>query len=299
MADVIQEEGIMCSPQIMAHVRRQLAEGYPLSRRSLVAGAAASTAAISLARVAGFAQGGTPVASPRPGALRSIIDLTHIMAPDSPVWPGNEPFSAEVLVTVEEDGFYAQKLTFWEHTGTHVDAPAHFDADGVTSEHLPIENFFAPLAVIDISARAEEDPDTAVTVEDIEAWESQYGPLPEGAFVAMHSGWAAKFDDPEAFVNLDAEGVQHYPGFHPDAAAFLVEQRSVVGIGVDTLSQDPGNSSDFGTHLTILGAGKYGVEGLAGLDQVPPSDATIFVGAPKHLNASGGPARVVAMIGSQ
>ena len=287
----------MCSPHIIAHVRKEIAAGNGITRRSVIAGAAASAAVTGLARTTGLAQMATPVASPMPVGTASLVDLTHIMAPDSPVWPGNEPFSSEVLVTVEDDGFYGQKLTFWEHTGTHVDAPAHFDADGVTAEHLPVENFLAPLAVIDISARAADDPDTAVTVEDIEVWETRYGPLPDGAFVAMHSGWAAKFTDPAAFVNLDADSVQHYPGFHPDAAAFLVEQRSIVGIGVDTLSQDPGNSTDFGTHLTILGAGKYGVEGLASLDQVPEQGATIFVGGPKHLNASGGPARVVAMLG--
>jgi kynurenine formamidase len=286
----------MCSPQVMASVRQQLAASRQLTRRSVISGTVAATAAAGLFRVSGAAQSATPVASPAVSGASRVVDLTHLMSPDIPIWPGNEPFAAEVLVTVEEDGFYAQKLTFWEHTGTHVDAPAHFDADGETAEHLPVENFLAPLAVIDISGRAAEDSDTALTVEDIETWEAEFGPLPHGAFVAMFSGWGDKFGDPAAFVNLDNDGVQHYPGFHPDAAAFLVEQRSIVGIGVDTLSQDPGNSTDFGTHLTILGAGKYGVEGIASLDQVPALGATIVVGAPKHLNASGGPARVLALV---
>lgn len=285
----------MCSPNIIARVGQQLADGQRISRRSVVAGAAASGLGLAVVRPAAFAQGATPIASPTVRAT-PIVDLTHIIAPDSPIWPGNEPFAAEVVATIETNGFYAQKVSFWEHTGTHLDAPAHFAADGVTAEHLPVENFLAPLVVIDIAARAAEDPDTALTVEDIEAWEAVNGPLPDGAFVAMHSGWAPKFADPDAFINLDADGVQHYPGFDPDAAAFLVEERSIVGIGVDTLSQDPGNSADFGTHLTILGAGKYGVEGLASLDAVPVAGARIFIGAPKHLNASGGPSRVVALL---
>jgi kynurenine formamidase len=111
----------------------------------------------------------------------------------------------------------------------------------------------------------------------------------------MNSGWSAYWEDPAAFVNLDAEGVQHYPGFHPDAADMLVNQRDIVGIAVDTLSQDPGNSTDFGTHITILGAGKYAIEGLANVGQMDPTGGLVYVGAPKHVDASGGPARVSAL----
>lgn len=100
---------------------------------------------------------------------------------------------------------------------------------------------------------------------------------------------------PAAFVNLDDDGVQHYAGFHPDAAEFLVMRRDIVGVGVDTLSQDPGNSTDFGTHITLLGAGKYGVEGLANLDLAQRAGAMVFVGGPKHEQASGGPARVIVV----
>lgn len=287
----------MCSPKVMEYVRQQLASGQGVSRRTLVSGAAVAAASAGLMRPSVFAQGATPVASPgvSSSSQPAMVDLSHTITPDIPIWPGNEPFSAEVLYTVPEDGFYAQKVSFWEHTGTHLDAPAHFAEGGDTAELLPIENFMAPIAVIDISARAGDDPDSALTVDDIMAYEAQYGELPAGVFVAMYSGWGAMFDDAEAFVNLDADGVQHYPGFHPDAAAFLVEQRSIVGVGVDTLSQDPGNSTDFGTHLTILGAGKYGVEGLANLDQVAPAGSTVFIGGPKHQNASGGPARVMAL----
>jgi len=284
----------MCSPKVMDYVRQQLATGQGISRRSFLSAAAVTTAAAGLTGTSLFAQGATPVASPDASVVSGIVDLTYTMTPDIPVWPGNEPFQAEPVKTFANDGFYAQKVSFWEHTGTHLDAPAHFHDGADTAELLPVENFVAPVAVIDISSRAAEDPDAALMVDDIMAWEAQYGELPSGVFVAMYSGWGARFEDAEAFVNLDADGVQHYPGMHPDAAAFLVEQRSIVGIGVDTLSQDPGNSTDFGTHITILGAAKYGVEGLANLDKVAPAGATVFIGAPKHQNASGGPARIIA-----
>jgi kynurenine formamidase len=234
------------------------------------------------------------MASPVAGDIRAtIVDLTHQLNPDIPVWPGNEPFSAVPVKTFADDGFYAQSLTFWEHTGTHVDAPIHFVEGAMTADMIDIGDLFAPLVVIDISTRAAEDPDAAVTPEDIEAYEADYGEIPAGALVAMNSGWTAYWEDPAAFVNLDAEGVQHYPGFHPDAADMLVNQRDIVGIAVDTLSQDPGNSTDFGTHITILGAGKYAIEGLANVGQMDPTGGLVYVGAPKHVDASGGPARVI------
>jgi len=175
-----------------------------------------------------------------------------------------------------------------------MDAPAHFVADGDTADQLPINMLVAPLAVIDISDRAASDPDAQLTPDDILAWENQYGPLPEGAFVAMNSGWASKVDDAAEFLGLDADDNPHFPGFHPDATTLLVEERDIVAIGVDTVSLDYGAATVFDTHLTLLEAGKYGIENLANLDEAPPTGATVVVGGPKHETASGGPTRVLA-----
>lgn len=285
----------MCSPEIMARVHSELGDSSRYTRRGVLKSAVAASAMAVLAGSHVQARQSTPEATPVTGLRSAIVDLTHTMTPDSPVWPGNEPFSAEAIKTFEADGFYQQKVTFWEHTGTHVDAPIHFHADGITSDQMDVGTLLAAVAVIDISARAAEDNDTAVTVDDIMAYEAEYGELPAGTLVAMNSGWGSRWEDPAAFVNLDADGVQHYPGFHPDAAEFLVSQRDIVGIAVDTLSQDPGNSTDFGTHLTILGAGKYGIEGLANVDQLAPAGSSVYVGAPKWADASGGPARIIGL----
>lgn len=288
----------MCSPTVLAVVRERLKATDGLNRRQMLGATGAVIAGVAALPHHAGAQGATPVASPIPVSITgsSVMDLTHVMTPDMPVWPGNESFSSEVVKSLESDGFYAQSVSFWEHTGTHLDAPAHFTDGGDTAEFLAVENFVAPLVVIDISLRADEDVDTSVTVDDITAWESANGPIPERSFVAMYSGWAIRIDNPASFVNLDGDGVMHYPGFHPDSTAMLVDERNIVGIGVDTLSLDPGNSTDFGSHITALGAGKYGIEGLANLDQVPAMGGTIIVGAPKHLHASGGPSRVFALV---
>lgn len=285
----------MCSPEIMARVQAELCEGPTITRRNVMKSAFAASALAVLASNPIRARQSTPQATPVDGFRAPVVDLTHLLAPDIPVWPGNEPFAAETVKSFANDGFYAQSITLWEHTGTHVDAPAHFVDGGMTADVITIESLLAPLVVIDISARALEDPDTAVTPADIEAYEAEYGAIPTGALVAMNSGWDLYWADPTAFVNLDDSGVQHYPGFSPDAAELLVSQRDIVGIAVDTLSQDPGNSTDFGTHITILNAGKYAIEGLADVGQMDVAGGSVFVGAPKHLNASGGPARVIGI----
>lgn len=282
----------MCSPQVAAIVREAMSkQPRRVDRRRLMGAGATALAGGAVAPMLARAQGATPVASTQ-NPFGAIYDLTHVASPDFPMFPGANPMQIDLLVTIEENGFYKNTLTLDEHTGTHMDAPAHFIPDGTTAENLPVENFFVPLCVVDITAKAADNPDAVVELGDLEAWEAEYGPLPDRAFVAMYSGWEERVDDPERFINLDAEGVQHYPGFSADVAAFLAEERTAVGIGVDTLSLDPGNSTDFAAHVTALGAGLYGIEGLANLGTVPPSGATIIVGGPKHENASGGPSRV-------
>ena len=86
------------------------------------------------------------------------------------------------------------------------------------------------------------------------------------------------------------------PGFSEEAARFLVTERDISGVGVDTLSLDAGAAQKFVAHLAILGAAKYGIEMLANLGRVPPSGATVIVGAPKHDGATGGPSRVLALV---
>jgi kynurenine formamidase len=131
--------------------------------------------------------------------------------------------------------------------------------------------------------------------EDLAAWEKQHGRIPPGALVAMHSGWDQRVGTVERFLNRDAKGVMHAPGFSEAAARFLVQERDIVGAGVDTLSLDPAAAQKFAAHLVLLGAGKYGVELMANLGAVPPAGATVIVGGPKHEGASGGPVRVLAV----
>jgi kynurenine formamidase len=258
-------------------------------------------------RLGGFAAAGLAVAPSlsRPNARSlfrqemsgEIVDLSHVLSHGIPLYSltDHQP-TYETLVTVQANGFYKQLISFDEHSATHMDAPAHFDAEGVTVDNLDPHMFVAPAVVIDISAKAAEDPDAMVTPDDLTAWEAANGEIPAGALVCMYSGWESRWPDVETYRNPDADGVMHFPGFHGDAAKWLVEERDIVGIGVDTLSLDHGASTTFDTHLTILPAGKYGLENLRNLSALMGKAATIMVGIPRYQNGSGGPCRVLAMI---
>jgi kynurenine formamidase len=278
----------MCSPVVIQSVREQV------TRRGFLKGVGGVAAA------AAGAASSPAHAQQRPVRLakgfRDVHDLTHVFSPRTPVFPAFKPIQIRPKFSIAKDGFFANEVTFDEHTGTHLDAPVHFVANAVTADRLPADRFFAPLAVISIAARAVHDADALLSVDDVLAWEKQHGRLPAGAFVAMYSGWDAKVGTVDRFLNKDAKGTMHAPGFGEAVARFLVTERDIVGAGVDTLSLDGASASKFVAHLALLGAGKYGVELLANLSTVPPAGATIIVGGPKHEGATGGPARVYAVV---
>jgi kynurenine formamidase len=271
------------------------AEGPRLSRRNFLRGGMAA---------AGLAVAGNSVLRPAPARaarafqemMGEIVDLSHVLGGGIPLYSTSDVQpSAETLVTVEANGFYKQLWTFDEHSSTHMDFPAHFVSGAETVDVYDASKLIAPLVVIDISAKAEGDPDSMVTPDDLVAYEEANGEIPAGAVVAMYSGWESRWADIEAYRNPDADGVMHFPGFGGEAAAWLVTERDINGIGVDTLSLDPGNSSTFETHVTVLGAGKFGVENLMGLQGLIGKSAMIMLGIPRYANGSGGPCRALAM----
>jgi kynurenine formamidase len=230
-------------------------------------------------------------------STENVVDLTHTLTEDFPYIPIpgiTFPFKKIPIATIDKLGVAANRWEIHEHIGTQIDAPSHFFADGLSLEEMPVRNFIAPLAVIDISERAKTNADTMLTIEDIKNWEKKYGQLPKGAAVFMYSGWDAKIKDAKAFLNLDGTNTLHFPGFSAEAAAFLVRERDVVGIGVDTISLDTGNDKAYKAHKAWLAAGKWGVECVANLKQVPPVGATVFVGASKVSGATGGLVRLIA-----
>ena len=170
-------------------------------------------------------------------------------------------------------------MSFAEHSGTHVDAPAHKIGSGITVDRIAASDLVAPLAVISIDGRG---PRSTLGVADVVAFEKRHGRIPRGALVALHTGWQPRTGGPDA------------AGFSAAAVRMLVGDRAVVAIGTDTLSIDVRGAS--AAHTAILGSGRYAVEALANLTSVPPLGATVMVGAPRFAGGTGGPARVLALL---
>ncbi|HHS94500.1 MAG TPA: cyclase family protein [Rhodobacterales bacterium] len=277
----------MCDICVMNAVKTKM-----LSRRNFFKSAAGG--ALAAAAGTGLA-GAASAASHGGGGGMSPMDMTHTYDADFPTYFGAPGISVEQNFNFAEHGFNLKTLTINEHTGTHIDAPLHFSADGKSVDEIPVENLVAPLCVIDIKARAAENADAQVTPDDIKAWMAEHGEIPAGACVAMNSGWD-KHVASDKFRGADAEGKMHFPGFHIEATKMLMEETGAASMAVDTLSLDYGVSADFATHYAWLPSGRFGIENIANLDMVPATGATLVIGAPKHRGGTGGPARLIALM---
>ena len=291
----------MCSPNIIENVRKRI------SRRNLLksfgaAGVLASTGQVTAAKQKSKNKTHKPVTFSR------VVDLSHTLHPDFPAWfiPGVEKtfgtktFSPPAIVEVERIMKYEEvkinlnKVSYWEHVGTHMDAPSHF-SEGSTVDQIPAEDLVLPLAVIDIKAKSTVDPLALLTLEDISAWESKHGPIPKRACLAMNSGWAKHVNTPK-FKSLNDKGEHRQPAFHIDAIEFIKKERDVVSIAVDTFSFDNLHSPESDVHYAWLGDERWGIENVNNLDDVPAVGATVVVGQPKIKGGSGGPNRVMALV---
>jgi kynurenine formamidase len=253
-----------------------------MSRRKFFGGAAATALAA------------TPASAQR--SFSRVIDLTHTLSPAFPTFFGVPGIEIERRYRLRKDGANVNWWRVLEHAGTHLDAPLHYADNGWAIDAIPADQLVVPLVVVDVSAKTARNADYALSPQDLLDWEGIHGRLPDGCCVAMHSGWARYASDAARYAGKDAAGVFHFPGIHPDAAEWLLKERGVAGLAVDTLSLDPGASKDFRTHATWLPSGRWGIENIANLEQVPPTVATLIVGAPKVMGATGAPARIFALV---
>lgn len=255
---------------------------------------------VVFALVFGLASSGQVEAgAPKTGMrFEHVLDLTHTLDgafPYIPVPGITFPFRLKPIATLEANGVAANSWEIHEHLGTQIDAPNHFAKGGRSLDQLRANELIVPVIVIDISERAQNDADAVLTVADITAWEARHGRVPDGACVMMHSGWQRFVTDPARFIGRDSQGVLHFPGISLEAAQFLLRERAIWGVGVDTISIDPGSDHTYQTHRALLGADKWALEAVANLDKLPPVGATLFIGATKVRGATGGPVRLIAM----
>lgn len=229
-------------------------------------------------------------------AYRQIIDLSHVIHPQMPHWPGDPATDYHPHAAIDSDGFYLRQFSMGEHSGTHMNAAKTFDETAASIDHYGASQLVLPMVVIDLCDRAAADADYALTLADIQAWETKHGAIAPGSLVALWTGWQAKWHDPIAFLNQDDRGQLHFPGFGKIATQFLLEQRAIAGVGTDTHGVDPGGEETFATNQLVLAAGGIVLENLTNLDRLPPQGATIAIGRLPLRGGSGSPVSVLAFI---
>jgi len=235
----------------------------------------------------------------------SWIDLTYTYDSTTLYWPNN-PTGFEHKTDAEGitplGYFYSSySLSTPEHGGTHLDAPIHFSKDHLTIDQLPLESLTGNAVVIDVSENASKDRDYLASIEDIKAWEDENGELPENTIVLFRTGYGKFYPDREKYFGSAKRGSEaiaelHFPGIDPETTNFLVQERKIKAMGLDTPSIDFGQSKDFKTHQILLGANKPGFENVANLDKLPEKGAFVIALPMKIKGGTGGPLRIVAWV---
>jgi kynurenine formamidase len=228
-------------------------------------------------------------------ALRQAtwVDLTYAFRPGIPHYSAFPDEQREVIFDYN-DGFRAHRFSHVGQWGTHVDPPAHFDRDGRTLDEIPVTEMLLELVVLDATEPTRHDPDFAATAGLVEEHEATHGLIPADAFVALRTGWGARWPDPDAMANGSRT-----PGWSVNALTHLVENRRVTAIGHEQTDTDPGTELAAGranAERYILQSGRWQIEMMANLDRVPERGALILATWPRPYQGTGFPARCVAII---
>lgn len=240
----------------------------------------------------------------RPAMAERWIDLTHTLSDKAVFWPTAEPYQREtVFEGMAEGGYYYSAYMFRtaEHGGTHIDAPVHFAEGQRTVDEIPLSQLIGDAVVVDVSAAAARDRDYRVSVADLQRWELAHGTIPEGSIVLLRTGFSQFWPDPERYLGTALRGeagaaALSFPGLGTDAAGWLISERGLAAVGIDTASIDYGKSRDFSTHVRLMKDNIPAFENVAGLDQLPATGAFVVALPAKLAGGSGAPLRIVARL---
>jgi kynurenine formamidase len=233
-----------------------------------------------------------------------IVDLTQSFGSDTIVWPTEQDFRLIVQHAEESPGGYyyeSNRIEMPEHGGTHIDAPIHFSRGKQTLDQIPIERMVGVAVRIDVQTQCARARDYQVTVRDVEQWEAMYGRIPDHSIVLVDTGFAGFWPNRKEYLGTELRGEEgvralHFPGVHPDTAVWLVRERQVKAVGIDTASIDYGQSTTFGSHVALLSHNVPVFENLAGLHDLPEKGFDVIALPMKIAGGTGGPLRVIAVL---
>lgn len=249
-----------------------------------------------------------PVAPPPAAApafpAGQLVDLSHSYDKTTIFWPTAAPFALEtVSAGMTPGGYYyaANNFSTSEHGGTHLDSPVHFAEGKAAVDQIPLNRLVGPAVVIDVTAQADANADYLITIADLEAAEKQDGPIPVNAIVLLRTGFSRRWPDAAKYLGTAERGDAavaklHFPGLDPDAAKWLVANRAIRAIGIDTASIDYGQSTLFESHRMLFANDIPAFENLTSLEQLPKRGAHVIALPMKIGGGSGAPLRAIAIV---
>lgn len=226
--------------------------------------------------------------------FHAVVDLTHSVDVQ-PLAYKPASYQVKTVAIVERDEYFDRNRPSSRQLGTRIDAPARFARGLWTVDQIPTERLVAPLVVLDVSADVTNHPDYQISVEDIALWEQAHGQIPLGSVVMARTGWDSRWNSPNDYRNADRNGTMHYPGFSQDAVKFLLEGRTVLGLGIDTPGIDHGPSKDFPVRQYALAHSVYQLENVANLDRAPVTGGMVVVAPTKLERGSTDLVRILAL----
>ncbi len=233
------------------------------------------------------------------------VDLTYAFDSTTLYWP-NSPSGFHHQTDAEgitPGGFYYSSYSIEapEHGGTHLDAPVHFAEGKWSVDEIPLSRLTGEAICVDVHEKALHNRDYLISIEDMEAWEKLNGKLADSTIVLFMTGYGKFYPDRKSYFGTDLKGVEaiphlHFPGISPECAEWLVMQRKVKAVGLDTPSLDFGQSTDFKTHQILMGNNCPGFENVANLDRLPAKGFSVVALPMKIAKGSGGPLRIIASV---
>lgn len=233
-----------------------------------------------------------------------IIDLTHSFDSATNYWPTADTFKLEKdFEGMTDKGYFyaANKFSTAEHGGTHIDSPIHFAKDRRTVDQIPLEQLIGQAIIIDVTKQCSTNADYQITTEDFTNWEKTNGEIPKDVIVLLRTGFGKFWSDKKKYMGTDERGPDavaklHFPGLYPDAAKWLVANRQIKAIGLDTPSIDYGQSTLFESHRILFDKNIPAFENVANLDQLPLKNFYVIALPMKINGGSGAPLRIIALI---
>ncbi|XP_038064350.1 isatin hydrolase-like [Patiria miniata] len=237
-----------------------------------------------------------------------VLDMSYAFGDTTLYWPGLGSFEMDILSrgpSGDIPWFEANSFSGAEHGGTHLDSPAHLSQGQLRVDAIPVDKFVGPALRVDIADKANVNEDYQLTAQDLQDWEGVHGRIPDGSLLFVYTGWGAFYPDRlayfgsarnDTYLNDQGESLLHFPGVAPEAATWLVENRKISGLGIDTASMDYGQSTVFMSHQILFGANIYGMENVANLDRLPNTGAKVHALPMKIKDGSGAPIRITAML---